>query len=502
MIGRDALNGTLRSVLQGALGAAQRFPLIRAAARLVVPPSLRTNVVHLGTPPHDISRKAFEQLLANADPVRNDAGGPVVMCCGSLVPGGAERQIVNTLCGLAQHGLRDRLILLAECLTPNRPERYDFYLPMLQQAGIAAREIRETNEPHDFGPPGASVAIEAIKRLPLMTDVANLYREFTDLKPAVVHAWLDRSSVRAGLAAVLAGVPNVVLSGRNLNPTNFFFFAPYLLPAYQALAQKAQVQFINNSEAGAEDYAQWMGVPRERFRVVLNGVDFDTFARPSPEAIGALRASLGAPPGVPLVGGLFRFSPEKRPELWIETAALIAAAQKDCRFALFGMGPLRSDMIALAGKRGLADRLAIRDVTAEPLVALAAFDVCLLTSAAEGTPNVALEAQWLGTPVIATAGGGTREALDLGASGWLVEEPHADALAKAVLQALSDTNSKAAAAVRGPVFVKRRFGMDRMLRETLELYGIMMERSLEPLHEQHAAAGERTPGHPGRQDAK
>jgi glycosyltransferase involved in cell wall biosynthesis len=477
LIRRDTLNGALRGVLQGALGAAQRFPFIRSAARLVFPPSLRTNVVHLSTPPHDIARKAFEQLLATADPVRKEQSGPIVTCCGSLAPGGAERQIVNTLTGLTQYGLRDRLILLAERLTPNRPERYDFYLPMLQQAGIPAREIRETNEPHDFGPRGASDAIEAIKRLPLMTDVANLYREFTDLKPAVVHAWLDRSSARAGLAAVLAAVPNIILSGRNLNPNHFFFFAPYLLPAYQVLAQKAQVTFINNSEAGADDYAQWMGVPRERFRVIRNGVDFDGFERPSSQAVAALRASLGASPGLPLVGGLFRFSPEKRPELWIETAARIGAARPDCCYALFGMGSLRNDMVALATKRGLADRLSIRDVTPEPLVALAAFDVCLLTSAAEGTPNVALEAQWLGTPVVATAGGGTPEALDLDAAGWLVDEPDAGALAQAVLRVLAHPNLKATAALRGPAFVKSRFGMDRMLRETRDLYGITAERS-------------------------
>jgi glycosyltransferase involved in cell wall biosynthesis len=305
-----------------------------------------------------------------------------------------------------------------------------------------------------------------------MNDVTNLYREFVDLKPAIVHAWLDRSSVRAGLAAVLAGVPKIILSGRNLNPSHFFFFAPYLLPAYQALAQQVRVTLVNNSEAGADDYAQWIGVGREHFRVVRNGVDFEAFARPSPEAIAAARASLGAPPGVPLVGSLFRFSPEKRPELWIETAAHIGAARQDCRFALFGMGALRDDMAALAAKSGLADRLAIRDVTPEPLVALAAFDACLLTSGAEGTPNVALEAQWLGIPVIATAGGGTREALDLGASGWLLEAPDADALAQTVLQVLSDASLRATATVRGPAFVKRCFGMERMLRQTLDLYGI------------------------------
>src|SRR5262249_62384620 len=120
-----------------------------------------------------------------------------------------------------------------------------------------------------------------------------------------------------------------------------------------------------------------MGRRRERRRVVRKGGEFDELGRPSQEAVATLRASLGAPAGAPLVGGLFRFSPEKRPELWIEAAGRIGATRADCRFALFGMGPLRNDRAPLAEKRALAYRLAIRDVTAEPLVARAAFDACL-----------------------------------------------------------------------------------------------------------------------------
>jgi glycosyltransferase involved in cell wall biosynthesis len=484
---RDALKGALRRVVLAALGIVQRYTAVRSAARLVLPYRVRTKLLRSAeqllfppkkpssTPQYDASLAAFEQLLATAAPIRNDTSGRLVTCSGALYPGGAERQLVNTLCGLVQYGLRDRLILLVDRLTPNHRERYDFYLSTLQVAGIEAREIRRDPVGKDIQralPPGM---LAAISRLPLMTDIIQLYREFIEINPAVVHAWLDWSNVRAGLAAVLAGVPRIVLSGRNLNPSNFFFDTPYFLPAYQALAECCQVTFINNSEAGAQDYAQWMGVPRERIRVVRNGVDFDELARPSPQAVAALRAALGAVPGVPLVGGLFRFSPEKRPELWIETAALIARARQDCRFALFGTGPLRNDMVALGRKLGLGDRLTIGDVTREPLVALAAFDACLLTSSTEGTPNVALEAQWLGTPVVATAGGGTRESLNVGASGWLVGEPEPDAAAKVVLQVLSYPSLRASAAVHGPAFIKKRFGIDRMLRETLDLYGITAE---------------------------
>jgi hypothetical protein len=40
-------------------------------------------------------------------------------------------------------------------------------------------------------------------------DVADLYHEFSELRPQVVHTWLDWDNVRGGLAAALAGVPRV-----------------------------------------------------------------------------------------------------------------------------------------------------------------------------------------------------------------------------------------------------------------------------------------------------
>ena len=132
---------------------------------------------------------------------------------------------------------------------------------------------------------------------------------------------------------------------------------------------------------------------------------------------------------------------------------------------IFGAGSMREELLTLAAARGLGEALMIRDVTDKPLVALAAFDVCLLTSIAEGTSNVALEAQWIGTPVVATAGGGTRESLDIGASGWLIDRQDADTIANVVLRVLADPKCKSTAAEQGPRFIASRFSTDRMIRK-------------------------------------
>jgi glycosyltransferase involved in cell wall biosynthesis len=105
----------------------------------------------------------------------------------------------------------------------------------------------------------------------------------------------------------------------------------------------------------------------------------------------------------------------------------------------------------------------------------ALLDVLLLTSTMEGTPNVLIEAQATGRPVVATDVGGTREAVKDGVTGILVRERSAGKLADAVLRILEDPSWPARARVSGPAWVSERFGLDRMIEETLAAYAMPAE---------------------------
>jgi len=101
-----------------------------------------------------------------------------------------------------------------------------------------------------------------------------------------------------------------------------------------------------------------------------------------------------------------------------------------------------------------------------------ALGVFLLTSYGEGVPNVVLEAQWAGTPVVATKAGGVAEALELGVSGWIVDPPDADRLAQRVSWLLGDHGARALAQTAGPELIRSRFGLQRMLDETVQAYDL------------------------------
>jgi len=409
--------------------------------------------------------RSLTALLRAANPV-TPVPGRLVMVCGSLQPGGAERQLTNAVRGLAQRGIRDITVLCAH-LAPRQPEAYDFFSRELAAAGVVARQVCRQSPLYARLPAGL---LEASPMLPnaLVCDVADLWRELVSLRPAVVHAWLDWSNIRAGIAAVLAGVPRLVLSGRNVNPSHFFFHEPVMRPAYRALLSQSGVVLLNNSLAGTQDYADWLSMPAERINVVYNGV-----ALPVPDRNAALseRRRIGVPDDALLIGSMFRFSPEKRPLLWLAAAAAIAARCADVYFALYGAGPMRAEIGQRVAGLGLERRVILPGLSPDAVAALGAMDVFLLTSEAEGTPNTAIEAQWAGRPVVACAAGGVAEAFLPGETGILVSRADPEAIADAVRRLATDRAWCDRIRSTGPDFVASRFALDRMVGELIEQYG-------------------------------
>lgn len=404
------------------------------------------------------------------------AAGPVIQVNNALAWGGVERQVVYVLKGLARMLPRPVALL---CLRLHAGDDYRFYLPAVADEPVEVRDIRDQEWAEDYLAGHLSRAerdaVElALLRLPadVRIEARRFLAELLEKRPAVVHAWQDSASISAGFAAVLAGVPRIILSSRNMRPTNFAYHRPYMAHGYRALAEVERVVLVNNSEAGARDYAQWLGIEAGRYRVKRNGIDAALFQRATASEIAAYRANLGIPEDGLLVGSVFRLYEEKRPLLWVEMAVQVGERFPNAHFVIFGTGPLEAQARNLAKRRGLGDRLHLPGTTTDPHLAMSAMDVFVLTSRFEGTPNVLLEAQLLGVPVVATDAGGTREALEPGRTGWLVEEAEAGTLAERVAAILTEPAWRAQAREAGPQFVAARFGLERMLEETLALYGL------------------------------
>jgi glycosyltransferase involved in cell wall biosynthesis len=457
---------------------------LRAVVRRTLPPWLRRRLVDLylwlerivlGPVEARFARRPL--ALADFEPLFAPdafAGGPIVMVNSGLASGGVERQIVNTLQAL---GRRTDCTFGLLCLRLGTDPDLDFFLPMLAGFPGFVRNAMSRAQARRILALRSDQALRRIKRsigwMPFFVqeEVLRLAAEFATIKPAIVHGWQDGSGIPATYAARMVGVPRIMISTRNVRPTNFIWYDPYMYLAHREIAGCPEITLINNSEAGAADYARWLDLPPDRYVVKRNGVDVSTIRRAEPDAVAALRARLGIPSGAPIVGSIYRFNEEKRPLLWTEAAIEVAKRQPDCHFVVFGAGPLQLAAEALAQRHGIGGRFHCPG-TIDASTALSLFDVFLLTSKFEGTPNVVIEASLLGVPIVATESGGTRETVDEGVTGFVVEPAEPGLLADRILRVLDDAPWRARVKTEGPVFVTRRFGLERMVDETLVLYGL------------------------------
>jgi glycosyltransferase involved in cell wall biosynthesis len=464
----SSLLGTLRSIAHRALPALAHGLLIRSYFQLerFCQGALEKRFEQRLGPLHD-----FQPLLAPHE----FKGGPIVLVNTGLAPGGVERQIVNTL--LSLDGRIDCKLGFLGLRLGQEPE-LEFFKPVLAGfSGFVRNAMTSADARQLLHAPTGSVTRRIKGQIGWMPwdareEIFRLTAEFASLRPAVVHGWQDSSGIPAAYAARLIGVPRVLISTRNVRPTNFSWYRPHMYYSHWELAQCPEIVMINNSQAGATDYARWLDLPADRFVVKRNALDIRTIRQADPRAVAHLRLQLGIPPGVQVVGSIFRLYEEKRPLLWIETALEVAKFRPDCHFVIFGSGPMLKRVETAVRRDGLADKLHCPGTIADSALGLSVFDVLLLTSRAEGTPNVVLEASALGIPVVGTEAGGTREAIEEGVTGYLIEPAQPGIIANRILQILKDADWRATVKIAGPAYIEHRFGLDRMIAETLELYGI------------------------------
>jgi glycosyltransferase involved in cell wall biosynthesis len=389
----------------------------------------------------------------------------IVQYMGALFPGGAERQMCNLAAGLLRCG-HDARVLVQNGL---RGE-HGHYSALLKQHRVPLRQASAsclTPELAETLPWHLLAAVPPEVRQP----VVNLAAELTRRTPDVLHCWLDQPNVIGIMAGLIADVPCITLSTRNSNPTNFpRLNLPYLQTWYRLAAQSRRVHWIANSRSGAASYADWIGILVERFHLVFNGIDLGLLPKPSAAARRHARSALGCKETDRVVSGVFRLAEEKQPDRFLDVIHRVRPRVPCLRVLLAGNGDLEKHVSQRVANEGLADCVHMLGRRSDVATILLASDVNLLTSKLEGTPNIALETQYLGTPIVATAGGGTVDAVLDGVTGFLTGVRDAEALADRVTQVLNDRDLRERLASAGPKFVSERFGLDAMIDRTIAVY--------------------------------
>ena len=407
----------------------------------------------------------FEHVLATlpvAEPSSTRSG--LMMFSGSLAAGGAER-VVSTIFAEMRRRRPEPVHL---CLLHfERDTEWSFYLP---QTGLAPEDILVADPVEPVRDCFAWLPRTLAMRSQAMFDLMERHR------PAVVHATLDLTNICAGFAALVAGVPRVILHIHNMRPAeiaNENAFNPDFDICYRALLARPEVTFVGVADAAVSDYLDWIGAPTgARGLTVHNGFDLESFTSPgAADAAAALRRTLGVAASGLLVGTAFRFTELKRPDWWIAMAIELAARHPDAHFVLFGDGDLRAAAMQRVAAAGLSARIHLPGRISNLPDVIGALDLFVLTSRTEGLPNVLIEAQAAGVPVVSFDVGGVRETMLAGVTGTLLPASMTcEDLVEAVDARMRDRDWLAATRGRAREFVRGRFDIGRMADRMEELF--------------------------------
>ena len=322
---------------------------------------------------------------------------------------------------------------------------------------------------------------EAFLLLPktMQHSIRSYFSAIRKIKPDIVHAWQDQTNIEIAIAARMAGVPGIVLFARSLRPDGKTMAhmrkRAYLKNSYRCILQESNMVLSHNSNAGKRSYAKWLGIPEKTFSVIHNGIDFEEFIDSSQDSdVENKLLEFGIDKKSTIVGGVFRLVREKRPSLWIES--MYKALQNDSKLhgIIVGGGALKPEMSSLIRELGMEKRIHLVGETRFVKAWLDTFDLFLLTSYIEGLPNVLIEAQAFGVPVITTDAGGASDTIVPGETGYVVEDDSV-AIAEQIVACLSDKNWLEKASNLSVTHARNKFSPENMSKKLLEIYDKSLE---------------------------
>jgi len=379
----------------------------------------------------------------------NTGGGPalrpppvILQVLPALVAGGVERGTVDVAAAIVAAG---------------------WTALVASNGGPMVREIERAGATHVTMPVHSKnplVMRRNIKRIAALMDARSV---------DIIHACSRAPARSAWAAARRTGRPLVTGLHGTYNASN------RAKRWYNAIMARGD-RVIAISDFIAEHARATYGVDEQRLRTIHRGIDTSTYepGAVTPARMIRLAERWRLPDGAPVVMLPGRMTRWKGHAVLIDAVARVDRPNLRC--LLVGAGTADQRYCAALRRRiaarGLQACVAIVEHCDDMPAAYMLADVVVSASVEpEAFGRVAVEAQAMGRPVVATDHGGARETVMHGRCGWLVPPGDAGATARAITEALSlDAAARADLAATARAHVCTHFTVETMCARTLDVY--------------------------------
>ena len=340
-------------------------------------------------------------MTLSPDPVANR----LTMAINELDIGGAERAFVRIAIGLKFIGWKVRVISLRDAGPLAEP---------LLQAGITVEALHC----------GGAADFRAVSRL---------QRELLKNPPSVLLTFLHQANIAGRLAAKRAGVKTVICGVRVADRR-------WAMRISEWLTKRYVTHYVAVSRTVAQVHRDLCGIAPKRVDTIYNGVDLEKMSA----AVAVSRSVLHCHDDDQVILCVGRLSAQKAPldviEAFDELRRLDPTGHAHRKLVFVGDGPLLPAVEKLIRKKRLDDHVHLLGWRSDVASVMKAATVLVLASKWEGLPNVILESQAAGLPVVASAVDGCLDVIDEGRTGRLFPPGDTQRLAHILQELLGSKN--------------------------------------------------------------
>lgn len=280
----------------------------------------------------------------------------------------------------------------------------------------------------------------------------------------LVLSFLTRANYVNALALSKATSHHAIISERN---TPSWVYPKGTLAG---MVNRLMIKYLYNkcsriiavSEGVRNDLVSNFKIPEKRISVIYNPFDIEKIEDAARETADHPWFREGEFRVVVNVGRLER---QKNQQLLINAFQSVAERLADARLLIIGEGKERAKLTRLINRLGLREKIDLTGLKVNPFAFLAKAHVFVLSSSAEGFPNVLVEAMICGCPVISTdCQSGPAEIIKNNENGILVPVNDKKAMSEAMINLLGDAEMRTAFRVQGQKCA-RNFNLDSIVRQ-------------------------------------
>jgi len=233
-------------------------------------------------------------------------------------------------------------------------------------------------------------------------------------KPDILHTFMFTANTWGRCAGIVCNIPVKIASERSMDLWK---------REYHFLIDKFLGKFTNKiicvSEEVKNYYIRKTKLPEEKFIVIENGVNLEEIKKVEEKNEIREEFEIQKDDFVILTGG--RLCKEKAIDFFLCVVPELKKAIKNLKVLIVGEGEEKEKLLGLVRELKVWKTVVFTGYRKDILKIIKISNLIVLTSRWEGMPNLILEGMALGKPVISTNIGGSKEIIKNGINGFLIE---------------------------------------------------------------------------------